>query len=241
MKSAIYTGTIVHHRLSPKVHRFCYKIQMLYIDLDELGSLFQKIPLWRDNGKKSLAYFKRTDYHAPHSQDLKSVIQDKIYNHTKTRHSGPIRMLANINMFGYCFNPVVFYYCFNEQDTALEYVVAEVNNTPWGEKYSYIIDFSDKENFSQTKKFHVSPFLDMNLDYDFKFNAPNDKLNVHMLVSGSKEMLKAYLSMQKKPINKRNMIYFLLTHGLMNYKFIVGIYWQAFKLLIKGIRYYPHP
>ena len=102
-------------------------------------------------------------------------------------------------------------------------MVAEVNNTPWDETYSNIIDFCHKENLPQSKKFLAFPFLDMILNYDFKFNTPNDKLNVCMLVSCSKEMLEAYLSMKKKPINEGNIIYFLLTYGLMNYKFIVGI------------------
>ena len=147
MKSAIYTGSVIHTRLKPKKHRFCYKLQMLYLDLDEIGSIFKKIPIWRDDGKKSLAYFKREDYISPHNQTIKKVIQKCIYEDTGDRHDGPIKILTNLRMFGFCFNPVSFYYCFDSTDTRLEFVVAQINNTPWNERHHYVIDVRYVDNY----------------------------------------------------------------------------------------------
>ena len=241
MKSAIYHGRVVHHRFSPKQNRFSYKLCMLYIDLDELGSIFEKIPIWRDDKKKSLAYFKRTDYLMPHDQSLKSVVRKLVLDRTGSESSGPIRMLTNFRILGYCMNPVTFYYCFDESGSQLQFVVADINNTPWDERYQYVLDLRKSKCSVFPKEFHISPFMGMSLTYDWLFKKPSSKLYVRMDIFSKDPLMKVNLYMQRKKINRKNMLTFLIRYGLINYKVIFGIYWQAFKLYCKRIPFYNHP
>ena len=125
---------------------------------------------------------------------------------------GPIRLLTNLRYFGHGFNPVSFYYCFDEAGEKVEVIVAEVNNTPWGEQYCYILPDSHNKGsatskrFLLDKRFHVSPFMDMNIDYDWHFKTPAERLVVHMKnFQQDKLLFDASLSLQQQPVNGVNL------------------------------------
>lgn len=241
MKSAIYQGEVNHYRFVPKKNKFKYKIFMTYLDLDELGHIFDNITFWSDNNSKNLAYFKRDDYLKPSNTPLKDIVKKIIFDKTKVNHTGPIRMLTHLRILGCCFNPVTFYYCFNETDTNLDFVIAEITNTPWDERHQYLVDLRYQDDKPFSKAFHISPFMDMDMQYDWKFNLPKDKLHIDMKVNKEKCYLNVNLALNKKPITKSNMNYLLLKSSLINYKVIWGIYWQAAKLYLKKFPFYDHP
>ena len=98
---------------------------------------------------------------------------------TGARPAGPIRLLTHLRYFGYSFNPVSFYYVFDATDTRVETIVAEITNTPWKERHAYVLPVAGAARaggrawrFSFEKQFHVSPFMPMDMRYDWRFGAP---------------------------------------------------------------------
>lgn len=247
MQSCIYRGQVRHRRFSPTDHAFSYKLFMMYVDLKEMPSLFQKFWFWSIN-KPNLAYFDRNDHVADSKESLERTIRDIVLKHTGKQHHGPIRLLTHFRYFGFCFNPVSFYYCFNETSNELDYIVCEVSNTPWNEKHIYVLDRKTavQDNnvlvFEQAKEFHVSPFMPMAVDYRWHFSEPGEQLNVHMvnLESGEKTF-DATLRLQQLPVNSFNLARVLTLYPFMTVKVVVLIYFQALRLWLKKVPFYPHP
>ena len=171
MKSCIYTGQVRHRRFEPTHHMFSYKLFMMYVDLAELPKLFNRRWFWSNN-KFSLAWFRREDHFGKHGVKLDESIRQLVQKETGKRPRGPVRLLTHFRYFGFCFNPVSFYYCFDEADAHVETIVAEVNNTPWNDQHCYVLSENKNEGNTRNKRyrfgkdFHVSPFMDMNIDYD---------------------------------------------------------------------------
>ena len=185
MDSCIYEGRVRHTRREPVTHQFNYRLFMMYLDLDELPTLFNRRWFWSAS-RPALARFRRDDHFGPGDKPFADVIRDLVESDTGKRPDGPIRLLTNLSYFGYCFNPVSFYYCFAADGEAVEYIVSEVNNTPWGERDTYVLDCQHEESstefwrFHPKKKMHVSPFMPMDVEYDWALSRPNDKLSIHM-------------------------------------------------------------
>jgi uncharacterized protein len=241
MMSSIYQGSVTHHRLVPKPHKFTYKICMVYLDLDELGNIFDKIACWSDNGKKSLAYFKRSDYLRPHDLPLKDAVRAEIMSQRGMQHTGPVRMLTNLRAFGVCFNPVTFYYCFDESDTALQFVVTEVTNTPWLERHRYVVDLRQEKAELYPKQLHVSPFMGMDMQYEFNFKVPADFLTAAIHILKQECLMRVHMCLKRQPITPPAMRKLLWRLGFINYKVVLGIYWQALKLFFKKVPIHDHP
>ena len=178
----IYTGTIRHRRFVPFDHFFSYRIFMVYFDISKVEQILKKSWFWNVN-KPSIVSFYREDYHGNQEQSLDDAVRSTIYQKTGRILKGPIRILTHLRYFGYCFNPVSFYYCFNKNDSQVELIMAEITNTPWNERHCYFITNKKNKNFKENlkKKFHVSPFWDMDHDYEWLFSQAEDNLNVHMI------------------------------------------------------------
>jgi len=220
----------------------------MFLDLEQLPALSKVHPFWSGTGV-NLAYFRRQDHtgnaNIPLDQAIRNLVQEK----TGSRPAGPIRMLTHLRYFGYCFNPVSFYYCYDASDQQVDAIVAEIHNTPWGQEHLYILPAKEDEHPSVQwrrhrfkKEFHISPFMDMNIDYDWRFRIPGEKLNVHMINHElGKRIFDASLSLARKPLTRHNLTRVLLHYPVMTAKVIFLIYWQALKLSIKGVRVYTHP
>jgi DUF1365 family protein len=220
---------------------------MMYLDLAELPQLFSGRWFWSTK-RPALARFRRSDHFGDPAIPLDEEVRNLVFRETGQRPRGPIRLLTHLSYFGYVFNPVSFYYCFNEDDTELETIVAEVNNTPWGERHCYVLPQSLNQGTNSSKRYfpekemHVSPFMEMDVEYDWRFNTPSEKLTVHM--ENAREGLKIFdatLVLQRKEITPRALAGVLFSYPLMTLKIITAIHWEALKLWLKGAVVHDHP
>jgi len=216
---------------------------MMFVDLDEGPTLFQRVWFWSFN-RPNLAFFRRSDYHGDPTKDLKSEVLRTVREKSGLALNGPVRILTHFRYFGYCFNPVSFYYCYDLQNN-LRAIVSEIENTPWGERHAYVHVASPQEGtqrFKFEKAFHVSPFFEMGLNYDWGFNRPGDKLLVNMLTyKGNDRVFDATLMLQRAPITARNLYKTMINFPLMTLKVLFAIYFQAMVLWLKGIPFLSHP
>ena len=155
---------------------------MTLLDLDELPGLFDRFWLWSAN-RLALAWFRRKDFHGPADSSLADAIRDTVMQHTGIRPAGPIRLLTHLRYFGYSFNPVSFYYVYDETDTQVQTIVAEITNTPWKQRHCYVLNTRDCEQTETAgidhqswrwqfdKQFHVSPFMPMDMEYHWRFSS----------------------------------------------------------------------
>jgi DUF1365 family protein len=245
MHSSLYVGQVRHRRHTPAAHTFAYRLFMLYLDLDELPSLFARRWLWSAR-RPNVAWFRRADHLGNTGVPLDTAVRDLVERECGRRPGGPIRLLTHLRYFGYGFNPVSFYFCFDRRDDAVEYIVAEVNNTPWKQQHCYVLDGHDNPSgtrrFRLDKDFHVSPFMDMAIRYDWRFSHPGERLAVHMQNhQGADRIFDATLALRRRPINARSLAGVLLRFPLMTARVTAGIYYQALRLWLKGTPYFPHP
>ena len=247
MHSCIYDGRVKHSRTQPAVHEFSYRLFMMYLDLDELPALFRKRWFW-STSRPALARFRRSDHLGAEDQPLAESVRQLVEKETGQRPGGPIRLLTNLAYFGYCFNPVSFYYCFAEDGETVEFIVAEVNNTPWGERDTYVMDCRNKDmtsvswRFQPTKKMHVSPFMPMELEYNWVLSAPTEQLSVFMAnARNGKRFFGATLNLKKTPISGASLARILFRFPFMTARIMLAIYWQALRLWIKRCPVYKHP
>ncbi|GAB4419893.1 MAG: DUF1365 domain-containing protein [Bacteriovoracaceae bacterium] len=214
---------------------------MMYIDLDELDHLVSLSPIFSKE-KFNAITFRRSDYHRPEIDNLKQAVYKTVEEKSGTKLSGPVRMLTHLRYFGYCMNPVTFYYCFDQQGLKVEAIMAEIENTPWGERFQYVHKVNNNNNYQFEKIFHVSPFFPMDMRYEWKLTNPDEKLTIEMnsFRAGEKQF-NAYLSLKALGFSARNLNMCMLKFPFMTLKVIMGIYYQALRLWLKKVPFYSHP
>lgn len=248
MNSAIYQGTIRHRRFTPVNNVFRYRLFFMFLDLAEMQSALRIHPFWSAH-RVNLAYFRRRDHFGDAKIPLDRALRNCVEAQTGLRPAGSIRMLTHLRYFGHCFNPVSFYFIYDCSDRFLETIVAEITNTPWGERHLYVLDEASNihpdhrwRRFRFSKEFHISPFMPMDIDYDWRFSVPGDRLNVHLInFKDGKRVFDAGLDLFRMPINRQNLTRMLLLYPAMTVKIVSMIYWQALKLKLKQTPFHNHP
>ena len=246
MNSCIYRGRVLHRRLRPVEHAFRYKLFMMYLDLDELPNVFKGRWCWSTRWP-ALAWFRRREHMGAADLPLGDAVRSWIRQQTGAEHQGPIRLLTHLRYFGYQMNPVSFFFCFDKQEN-LKHIVAEVNNTPWGEQHCYLLQpqhFAPQESSvrqEMEKEFHVSPFMPMDMTYRWRVSDPGERLNIGISnFQDQQRMLSVAMSMEKQPLTARTLRGVLLRYPFMTTQVFAGIYWQAFRLWRKKVTFFAHP
>jgi DUF1365 family protein len=242
VRSCLYVGEVHHARLEPFEHRFRYRLFMAYLDLAELDRVFRGRWLWGVE-RRAPASFRRADHLGSPSRPLDGVVRDLVAERTGLRPAGPIALLTQLRMFGFVFNPVSFYFCWDAAGARVEAIVAEVTNTPWGERHCYVLRREDGAlRFRTPKVFHVSPFLGPELEYAFRFTEPAERLEVEIEnLAGGRPVFRARLALARRAITSRSLVLTLARRPLATARLFVAVYWQALRLALRGAPFHPHP
>lgn len=252
MHSCIYHGWVRHRRFRPAENRFRYSLAQLYLDLSELDTVFAGSWLFSCS-RRAPARFCREDHLGDPQRPLDECVRDEVLLQTGQRPTGPIRLLTNLRYWGYVINPVSYFYCFNAADTAVQFVLAEVHNTPWGERHCYVLPAPVDPSsgrcvpLSNRKDFHVSPFMQMNMHYHWRMSAPGERLFIHIenhendSDSATAPLFDVTMRMIRQEITPTSLRRLLLRYPSATAKVFAGIYWQAFRLWWKNVPFVPHP
>jgi DUF1365 family protein len=261
-KSGIYAGKIRHRRFEPKARNFTHQVVYFFLDLEEIPKLFS-IPLLFTYEKAGLFSYHRKNYlggrKSGKQKPLSESVQEIVAQRLGFTPNGRICMLTQITYFGFCFNPVTFFYCFNENSHELEAIVSEITNTPWGEKHSYVLDCrttgasqAKPYEFQFEKEFHVSPFMAMDFQYRWYFTSPvkaetfSKSLTIHMenhsrSITPGVPYFDSTLSLTRLEWNTQNLKKMLFAQPLMTAKTVLLIYLHAVILWIKRYPFFSHP
>jgi hypothetical protein len=247
--SAIYEGSIRHRRFEARPHEFRQRLTLAYLDLDELPGLLGGRLSRRRPG---LLRFRREDYLGDARLPLADAVRDTVEARVGERPCGPIRLLANLSVLGRCFNPVSFYYCMDGASERVEAVVAEVTNTPWGERHSYVLSADGGADArtagsassgelvlagSFLKALHVSPFMGMDHRYEWRMTAPAQTLSAHISSSRNGHVaFDATLSLRRRELTRGALV--RLTASTL--RTLPSIYAQAGALRLKGVPVHAH-
>jgi DUF1365 family protein len=240
--SFIYEGEIRHRRFNPR-REFRHRLALAYLDLDELPGLLEGRLLTRRPG---VVRFRRRDYLGDPAVPLERAVRDVVEAQTDVRPEGPIRLLTQLRSFGHCFNPVSFYYCFEPGGERVQALVAEVTNTPWGERHAYTIERDQRHAAVLAGQFdkalHVSPFMGMDHRYDARASLPAQTLSIHISSrrAGATEF-DATLALRRRELTRASIARITARYPLATVRVLALIYAHALGLKLAGVPVHRHP
>lgn len=244
MHSALYSGWVQHRRFAPRAHAFRYRMGLLYLDLGEQDALFALSKLAGRSRWMPFA-FREADYLPQFTRGgmpLAEAVRQRVEQAIGRRPLGRICLLTQPRSWGLAFNPASFFYCFDADEQLLA-ILCEVSNTPWRERYHYVLPAAGtgRQQFSVAKAFHVSPFLPHELEYRMSFSPVGERLGIHMADwNGEEKLFDASLSLQRQPLSRASLHRHLLSFPWMTAKTLAAIYWQALRLLLKRVPLFAH-
>ena len=247
----IYRGHLRHRRFQPVPHEFTYSLFMVLLDIDRIPATMASTP-WTAYNRFHWASYDELDHFGDPQTPLRERIMQDARAHGIDLPDGPIFLLTHLRYLGYCFNPISFYYC-HDRNGSLHSVLAEVNST-FGERRNYWLSQSNRTTPGKAlrhqckKDMHVSPFMHMNVDYEFILTAPAETLVAHMNTldrstehGAEQPYFDATLTLTREPWTSWNLCRALTRHPWMTAKVITAIHWQALRLLLKRVPVFTHP
>jgi DUF1365 family protein len=237
--SSLYVGSVMHRRLHPRHHRFRYRAFWLLIDLDELSDLSGRLR-WFSHNRFNLFSLHDTDHGDGSATTLRKQAERLLAGMGIDLAGGSIRLLCMPRTWGYGFNPLSIYFCYRH-DGRLAALIHQVHNT-FGKRHSYVIPVNedrDVQRQSCGKRFYVSPFLDMDLRYDFRVAGPDEGVGIGICASAPSGMpvLNAVLIGRRKALTDRNLLLLAAAIPAVTLKVIAAIHWEALRLWLKGLRF----
>lgn len=244
ISSALYVGAVTHRRLRPKPHQLCYRVFYLLLDLDEIPALAARLRLF-SHRCFNLFSFDERDHADGSGTPLRGWVEGHLATADIDLEGGAIRLLAMPRVLGYGFNPLSVYFCYH-RDGHLLALLHQVHNT-FGERHTYLIPVacpSDPAAIRQdcAKAFHVSPFLAMEMRYEFRIRAPDASLNIVIRgIDVDGPIIFAALAAERRHLSDAALLGAFLRTPLLTAKVIFGIHWEAFRLWRKGLRFHGKP
>ena len=238
MTSSIYNGTVIHKRFKPKTHYFKYSVFSLLIDLSELETLDKKIKFFSFNKFNLISFFEK-DHGSRDGSSLIKWVKKNLYENNIQYNNITIKLLCYPRIFGYVFNPLSVFFIYDNNEKLIS-ILYEVKNT-FGEQHTYIFKVENDSKLFQhncAKKFHVSPFIEMNCNYFFRILKPGEKISIKIdQYQINEKILYASQDGSRANLNSKELLKSYLKHPLMTFKIISAIHYEAFKLWTKGVRF----
>ena len=235
--SCIYNGTVIHKRHKPKTHFFKYSVFSLLLDLSELELLNDKIKFFSFNKFNLISFFEK-DHGNRDGTSLVNWVKNYLKKNQIETENIKIKLLCYPRIFGYVFNPLSVFFVYDKNEKLVS-ILYEVKNT-FGEQHTYVFRVDNENNLIQnncSKKFHVSPFIQMDCIYFFKILKPGERLSIIIdQYDPTGKILFASQDGKKENLTGKELIKSYLKHPLMTFKIISAIHFEAFKLWIKGIK-----
>ncbi|WAB96176.1 MULTISPECIES: DUF1365 domain-containing protein [Pseudomonas] len=244
MISSLCHGWVSHRRLTPRQHAFRYRIGMLYLNLDEQTHLLS-LSRWLGRSRLAPLSWRESDYLPAltgNGTPLAQAARQLVGQATGQTPEGAVHLLTQPRCWGLSFNPVSVYFC-HDQAGQLQAILLEVRNTPWRERFHYVLPVQDglSTGFSVAKAFHVSPFMPLDMEYRLRFLLDARRVHVHMenWREGQK-VFDADLALQRGPLDRTALHRHILSFPWMSLRTVAAIYWQALQLLLKRTPVHDH-
>ena len=244
MNSSLCLGWISHRRLTPRLHAFRYRIGMFYLDLDEQTWLLG-LSRWLWRWRLAPLSWRETDYLPAltrQGEPLAHAARLLVGQALGQMPEGPVHLLTQLRCWGVSFNPVSFYFC-HDRDGHLAAILLEVRNTPWRERFHYVLPVQGNQakSFAMDKAFHVSPFMPMDMAYHLQFFLDEEQVRIHMENwQGACRIFQADLALRRQPLDRKALHQYILAFPWMSLRTVLAIYWQALRLLLKRTPIHNH-
>jgi uncharacterized protein len=257
LRSTLYAGIVTHRRVRPRPHRLRYRVFWMLLDLDEIEQLPRHLRLFSHNRFNAVSFFD-TDHGDGSGRPLRAQVEDHLRSAGIVPDGGPIRLFCMPRLFGYGFNPLSVYFCY-QRDGSLAALLYEVHNT-FRERHSYLIPVERDAGLAGLqgvagalgagavieqhcrKGFYVSPFMDMDMSYTFRVAVPDQRVMIAIRAADNDGLLlAAALTGGRIALSDTALLRALATHPLLTLKVIGAIHWHALRLLLKGLKLRSRP
>jgi uncharacterized protein len=237
LRSTLYAGSVMHRRVRPRAHRLRYRVFWMLLDLDEIDSLPQNLRLFSHNRFNAVSFYDK-DHGDGSGRPLRAQVEEHLQL-VGVEPGGPIKLLCMPRIFGYGFNPLSVYFCY-QNDGALAAILYEVHNT-FRQRHSYLIRVDGEAGAVVdqrcNKLFYVSPFMDMDMSYAFRVALPDERITLAIRAADKDgPLLFAALSGDRRPLVDKSLLWLLAAYPFLTLKVVGAIHWHALRLLLKGMR-----